>query len=595
MSDTVRIGGASGYWGDASGATAQLLADGAMDYLVYDYLAEITLSIMARARAADGGAGFAPDFVSSALKPNIKEIAQQGTRVLSNAGGMNVEACAEAVRKVVADAGLNLKVAAVVGDDLMSRAADLAEQRDMFSGAPFPPKERVASINAYLGALPILHALRDGADIVITGRCADSALTLAAGMHAFGWTETDWDLLAAGSLAGHLLECGVQATGGNFTDWRDIECSLASIGYPIAELHSDGCFVLTKPSGSGGMVTRGTVSEQMLYEIDDPSRYVLPDVIADFTEVTIREVGPDRVEVNGARGLPCTDSYKVSTTYSDGFRIGLMWCFCGLEAEAKARRFAAAGIEATQEQLRKIGGADFREVSIEVLGTEEQYGAYRKPLESREVVLKVGAWHDDARACGLLLKTLTGIGLATPPGLTMFNGGRPKPQPVVRLFSCLLPKADIKAEVISASGQKQVSVPAGTANIPQDAHGSATPVQPDTAAASVSVPLWKLAWGRSGDKGDKANIGIIARKPEYLPWIWAALSPPEVTRRFAHFLCGDVQRYWLPGSDSINFVLDRVLGGGGIASLRNDPQGKCYAQILLAAEIPMPADWESAN
>lgn len=583
----IRIGGASGFWGDATHATAQLLADGDLDYLVYDYLAEITMSIMARARAADPAKGFATDFVSAALKPNLKQIAQQGTKVLTNAGGVNVHACAAAVQQLVDAAGLSLKVAAISGDDLIAQKSQFQNRSDMFSGAAFPASETVASINAYLGAAPIAEALQQGADIVITGRCADSALTLAACMHAFSWQRTNWDQLAAGSLAGHLLECGVQATGGNFTDWRDVECSMSDIGYPIAEMQADGRFVITKPAGSGGIVSRGTVAEQLLYEIDDPQCYRLPDVIADFSEVVITELGSDRVEVSGALGRPCTDTYKVSTTYADGYRIGVMWSFCGLEAEDKARRFAEVAVHRSEQILRKTGAPGFRETNVEILGTESQFGDFRQSFHSREVVLKLAAWHDDARACGLLLKTLTGLALATPPGLTTFNAGRPKPQPVVRLFSCLYPKADVPLQLHINGHITDLETASG--------HAESAAPQPHPAPCRedgedfILIPLWKLAWGRSGDKGNLANIGIIARDAQFLPWIWAGLTEKVVRDRFAHFLQGDVHRYYLPGCHAINFVLHDVLGGGGIASLRNDPQGKAYAQILLSTDIALPA------
>lgn len=584
---TIRIGGASGYWGDATHATAQLLSENSLDYLVYDYLAEITMSIMARARAADPAMGFATDFVNAALKPNLNRIVKNGTKVLSNAGGVNVEACAAAVQKLIDDAGIDLTVAAVTGDDLTTQKADFSACKDMFSGADFPPQANVASINAYLGATPVADALARGADIVITGRCADSALTLAACMHAFQWPQDAWDLLAAGSLAGHLLECGVQATGGNFTDWRDVECSMGDIGYPIAEMRADGRFVMTKPAGTGGIVNRGTIAEQLVYEIDDPQCYRLPDVIADFSEVEIQEIGSDRVEIHGARGRPSTDSYKVSTTYADGFRIGLMWSFCGLEAEAKARRFSEVAIRRTETLLQTMGAPGFREVSTEILGTESQYGQFRQHFQSREVVLKLAAWHDDARACGLLLKTITGLALATPPGLTTFNGGRPKPQPVVRLFSCLHPKSAVHPQVHIAGNSTAIAVHSGKpTDTPPARPAAPTHTPPDDL---VSLPLWKLAWGRSGDKGNLANIGIIAREPDFLTWIWAGLSEKVVADRFAHFLQGEVRRYLLPGCHAINFVLHEVLGGGGIASLRNDPQGKSYAQILLSTDIALPA------
>ena len=308
MSDkTLRIAGASGFWGDASHATSQLLHQAKVDFIVYDYLAEITMSIMARARAKKPETGYALDFVSAAMKPNLKEIARQGVKIVSNAGGVNPQACADALRAVIAEQGLDLQVACVLGDDLLDQSAHLAAQHcsEMFSAEPFPAVDKIASINAYLGAFPVALALEQGADIVITGRCVDSAVTLGACINHFGWGRDDLDQLAMGSLAGHILECGPQATGGNFTDWELVE-SLETIGYPIAEISADGSFLCSKPADTGGLVSVGTVAEQMVYEIGDPQAYILPDVVCDFSQVKLEQVGDDLVAVSGAIRFACT-------------------------------------------------------------------------------------------------------------------------------------------------------------------------------------------------------------------------------------------------------------------------------------------------
>ena len=595
---TIRIGGACGYWGESSLATPQLLADGAIDFLVYDYLAEITLSIMARARARDPGQGYATDFVTQAIGRNLEAIADQGVKVLSNAGGVNPRACAAAVEQLLAASGADLKVAVVTGDDLLESRQDLAEEgiTEMFSGAPFPDPERVASINAYLGARPVAAALAQGADIVITGRCADSALTLAACLHAFDWSWDDWDRLAAGSLAGHLLECGPQATGGNATDWRDVAAGLAGIGYPIAEVAEDGRLILTKPAGTGGAVTPLMVGEQLLYEIEDPGAYVLPDVVCDFSRVRLVQAGEDRVEVSGARGRPSTDTCKVSVTWLDGYRAGMLLSFTGFEAVAKARTYAAAALTRTGRALAAAGWAGLTETSVEVLGAEDQYGSHASGLAAREVVLKLAAKHPDPRGVALFIKEVTGLALATPAGLSMFNAGRPKPQPLVRLFSFLLPKDRVRARVVIDDRVTAV-LPDPDSPGPRSSAEGPEPGEPPLPTANeedlVDVPLIRLAVARSGDKGNRANIGVLARDPAYLPWIWRALTEDAVADRFAHFLEGAVARYWLPGSAAINFVLHDTLGGGGVASLRNDPQGKTYAQILLAAPIPVPSEMAS--
>ncbi|NND67033.1 MAG: DUF1446 domain-containing protein [Halioglobus sp.] len=593
MSDqVVRIGGASGFWGDAARATPQLLDVEGLDYIVYDYLAEITMSIMARARAKDDARGYATDFVTAAMQPNLQLLAERGIKVISNGGGVNPTACAAALRAAIQAQGLDLTVACVLGDDLMAEREALASQgiKEMFSNEDFPAPDKLLSINAYLGAFPVAAALAAGADIVVTGRCVDSAVTLGACIHAFGWGPDDLDRLAMGSLTGHILECGPQATGGNFTDWEDVP-DMANIGYPVAEISADGSFICTKPEGTGGLVSVGTVAEQMLYEIGDPQAYILPDVVCDFSTAQLAQVGEHRVQVTGATGRAAPDTLKVSATFFDQFRGGTYMSFYGADAARKAQALGEAVFEAARKTLAGFGLPDFSATSIELLGTESQFGDFAQSGDHREVVMKIAAKHADMAGIGILLKEAVGLGLATPPGLSGFAGSRPSPSPVVRLFSFTTARDNLNVTV--DLGDKTLEC-ADAGGSPLDT--DALPRAPAPVAAgetTTEVPLIALAYGRSGDKGDKANVGIIARKAEYLPWIWRALDVATVTARFAHFLedhgSGSVERFLLPGSNAVNFLLHDVLGGGGIASIRNDPQGKGYAQILLACPIAVPA------
>lgn len=594
---TIRIAGASGFWGDAARATPQLLKDGNVDFIVYDYLAEITMSIMARARAKNPDTGYALDFVSAAMKPNLKEIARQGVRIVSNAGGVNPQACANALRAVIAELGLNLKVACVLGDDMISQRDQIVGHgyKEMFSGEDFPAVDKVASINAYLGAFPVARALQKGADIVVTGRCVDSAVTLGACINAFGWDRDDLDQLAMGSLAGHILECGPQATGGNFTDW-ELSNNLENIGYPIAAIKPDGSFVCSKPEGTGGLVSVGTIAEQMVYEIGDPQAYILPDVVCDFSKVTLTEIGENLVEVKGATGLAAPDSYKVCSTYADQFRGGTTMSFYGFDADKKANKLAVAIFTASRRTLKMVGLPDYTETSVELIGAESQYGVNAAVTNCRELSMKIAVKHSDPAGIGILLKECVGLGLATPPGLSGFAGARPKPSPVVRLFSFALPKGSLKIQIEMDGTYIDCPDTTGTAlkrDLIERPQAPSAPLDSNT----VHVPLIKLALARSGDKGNKANVGIIARQPEYLPYIYAALNEQAVAERFAHFLPEGatqqslcyVERYLMPGTHAINFLIHDVLGGGGMASIRNDAQGKGFGQLMLDASIPVSA------
>ncbi len=587
----VRIGGASGFWGDSSVACAQLVRRGQVDYLVFDYLAELTMSIMAAARAKSPDAGYATDFVDVAMKSVIRDIAAQGIKVVSNAGGVNPAGCAAALGKLAEEAGVKLKVAIVEGDDVLSRIAELrsAGVREMYSGAELPPK--ILSANAYLGAIPIARALAAGADVVITGRCVDSAVALGPLIHEFGWCEDDYDRLAAGSLAGHIAECGCQATGGLFTDWESVP-RWDDIGYPILECHADGSFVVAKAPGTGGLVSRAVVAEQLLYEMGDPGAYMLPDVVCDFSGVEIEDIGPDRVRVSGARGLPPTPTYKVCATYPDGYRCTAILNIIGIDASKKARRTAEAILERTRAIFRALGLPDYSASRIEVLGAETVYGPHARTAHTREAVMRLAVAHVKREALEIFAREIAPAGTSWSPGTTGMGGGRPKVAPAVKPCFFLLDKSNCAASVTLAGVREAVAVPlsggyAGHLRRPAPAQGGTLVPEGTTQA----LPLLRLAWGRSGDKGDTANIGIIARRPEYLPLLRAQLTPQAVKQYLAHLVQGEVERYEVPGIHALNFLLQQALGGGGMASLRVDPLAKGYAQILLDFPVAVPEEW----
>ncbi|WP_225783292.1 acyclic terpene utilization AtuA family protein [Xenophilus sp. Marseille-Q4582] len=585
----VRIGGASGFWGDSAVGAPQLVESGQIDYLVFDYLAETTMAIMAAARIKKPEMGYATDFVDVAMKAVLPEVMKRGIKVVANAGGIHPQGCAAALQALAESMNLSPRIAVVEGDDVSALMPALREggATDMFSGEPLPA--RVLSANAYLGALPVAKALAEGADIVITGRGVDSAVTLGPLIHEFGWTPDQHDALAGGSLAGHIIECGCQATGGLHTDWEAVP-DWPNIGYPIIDCRADGSFDVRKAAGTGGAILRAAVAEQMLYEIGDPGAYLLPDVSCDFREVRIEQLDAERVRVSGARGRAPSGQYKVSATAMDGYRSAGGMVIVGIAAARKAQRTGEAILARCRQMLQQQGLGDFTQAEVALLGAETLYGPHSRAQAAREVMVRVTVNHPDKQALALFAREIAPAGTSWSPGTTGPGLARPSASPHIKPFAFLLDKARVPVQVRLGERQWAVEIPAGGAV-------SAAPALPDPApwqdadTPHIEVPLVRLAWARSGDKGNLSNIGVIARRPEWLPLLWARLTPEAVKAWFAHLVHGRVERFHLPGIHAMNFVMHDALDGGGPASTRMDPLGKGMGQILLDMPVRVPAAW----
>ncbi len=589
MKKSIRIGCASGFYGDSQLSARQLVDKGDIDYLVFDYLAEITMAILARARSRDDNLGFAIDFVTVAMKDVLADCAAKGIKVVANAGGVNVPACIKALEQLCADQNLSLRIGGVYGDNLMGRAdlpvADMSENQ---TGEALPAKP--ASMNAYLGARPIADALAAGADVVVTGRVVDSAVMLGPLIHEFGWAEDDYDKLAQGSLCGHVIECGAQCTGGNYTDWHTVP-DFSDISYPVADVSADGGFVIGIPRDTGGLATLGSVGEQILYELGDPANYLLPDVSCDFSHVQLEQLAENRVRISGARGRAPGDKYKVCATWRDGFQIKGSVMIGGLRALDKARTDMEAWIKRVRRHYAANNIADFRAVDLEYFGVEHTYGPHANPALrlTREVVAKFGLHHDDPAALQFAANEMVYLGTSGVPGFYGLGGGRARPGGLMRVHSTLIDKALVPVTVQAGSESiaDKTYLTAGSESTAK-VKMSVTDVEPSAETSQVSLET--LAFARSGDKGNNANIGVMARRSEYLPYLHEQLTAQAVEDYFAHLVQGEVERFELPGFGAFNFFMTEALGGGGTASVRTDAQGKSMAQQLLSLPITVPVD-----
>jgi hypothetical protein len=450
MKQQIRIAAGQGFWGDLPDAPVRQVEGGPIDYLMLDYLAEVTMSIMQKQRSRDPSAGYAKDFVPL-MKQILPACVQRDIRVTANAGGVNVEGCASAVKEVARELGLSgkLKIGIVTGDDIMPRIDELIARgvamRNMDTDATLDTvRDRIQSANVYLGAAPMVDALNRGARIVITGRATDTGLTLAPLIHEFGWAANDWNKLASGTIAGHIIECGAQCSGGNCQyEWRSIP-NLADVGFPIVEASPDGSFVITKHERTGGWVIIPSVKEQLVYEMGDPREYITPDCVADFTTVQLEYEGRDRVRVYGIEGRPATDTFKVSISYSAGYKAVGTLVYSWPEAYDKAQ----AADKILRARLDRLG-LKFDEILTEFVGANATHGplAGQPSPDLPEVQLRIGVRSENRQAVERFTKEIAPLVLTGPPGVTGFAGGRPKVEEIVAYWPALLPKKEIVPRV----------------------------------------------------------------------------------------------------------------------------------------------------
>ena len=449
MKKTIKIANGQGFWGDSIDAPYNLIKYGNIDYLTLDYLAEVTLSIMQRQKIKNPEKGYATDFVDL-VKRVIKDILEKKIKIVTNAGGVNPEVCKQKLLSISKEMDLNLKIAIIKGDDILDDLDSLRLKgvtfENMDDNSSYEKiKDNVYSANAYINSFSIADALNTGADIVLAGRVSDPGLVLGPAIYEFGWKKDDFDKLAAGTLAGHILECGAQCTGGNFTDWKNIE-NLSDVGYPIAHISDDTTFQISKPEGTGGKISKYTIIEQVLYEMGDPSHYISPDVIVDFTSFNLKEVSEDVVEVSNVKGYKPTETYKVSINYFNGYKASGQLTISGPDAYEKAKVTS----ELIWSRLKRAG-FEFDNHLTEYLGVSSCHGTRIKEYISKpnEVVLRLSVRDKDKSKIERFGKELAPVITSGPPGVTGFSGGRPRAQEIIAFWPCLIDKKYIEIEVIS--------------------------------------------------------------------------------------------------------------------------------------------------
>ncbi len=588
----IRIGNAGGYWGDDLSALKRQLTGGPLDYITMDFLAEITMSILQRQQKNNADLGYAVDFLHQ-LEDCLPLIVQKKVRVVSNAGGINPIGMGRKIIEMAKSMGLNIKVGVVYGDDIVNQLYELTAAGEKFTnmetGENFHGvRSRITSANIYLGAEPVVKALDAGCHVIVTGRVTDTGITLAPMIHEFGWSMDDWDKMASGIIAGHIIECGAQASGGNITDWKDVK-SFHQIGYPIIEMEPSGEFVVTKHKKTGGLVSEKTVKEQLVYEMGDPENYISPDGIARFDTIKLKVEGKDRVRVSGVKGKPEPDCLKVSMSFEDGWKSNGAVLVSGPDTYDKA--------ETVADILWKKLKHKYDATRTDVLGSGSIWPDQFRTEEPNEVLVRFAVRDKDFGKVRDFGKALSTLILSGPAGMAVTTGGRPKPSKVVAYWPALMHRSRVNAKVLVIGTDQKESFYEINFPIRVDTNNDESvdkkvkevkrkPLK--IGGKTTSVLLREIAYARSGDKGDTCNIGVLARSEAIYHWLVDNLTSERVKEFFDGITFGKVTRYELDNLHALNFLLEETLGGGGTKSLMIDPQGKTLSQALLQMKIRIP-------
>jgi len=580
MADPIRIANCSGFFGDRLSAAREMVEGGPIDVLTGDWLAELTMLILARTRLKRPNGGYARTFVAQ-MEQVMGTCLDRGIKVVSNAGGLDPDGCADAVAEVAQKLGLSPKIAYVRGDDLVPRMDELIASHQLShfeTGDPIKDASAFLTANAYLGCWGIVDALEQGADIVITGRVTDAAVVCGPAAWHHGWSRSDWDALAGGVAAGHVIECSTQATGGNYSFFTEVP-GMTRVGFPWAEVAADGSSVIGKHDGTGGEVSVGTVTSQLLYEIGGP-QYLGPDVTTRFDTIQLEQVAPDRVRMYGIQGEPPPTTLKVCINRSGGFRNDMSVCLTGLDIEAKAKLVEEAFWEACP-----FAPSDYAQVTTRLSRTD------RPDPESNEqavAILKISAKDPDAEKVGRgFSNAVIELALASIPGFFGVGGGPSAGRPFGVYEPACVPAETVPQEVVLLGGEtRQVSsvIPPGDTSVtPAPGPGAAAPGGP-----TVRAPLGAVVGARSGDKGGNANLGVFARSDEAWAWLDAFLSVERLCELLPEVAPLQVDRHRLPAIRSLNFVVHGLLEEGVAAATRQDPQAKSLGEWLRARVVDLP-------